>query len=70
MQPSLVAAELMTLIFLTEDLMKEISMCRIKIEFPGLIVNLGLRGDFFNQNRNAPKNMYDPLAFRNRYSWT
>ncbi len=34
-----------------------------KIEFPGLVVNLGVRGDFFNQNRNAPKNMYDPLAF-------
>lgn len=35
-----------------------------KIEFPGLVVNIGLRGDFFNQNRNAPKNMYDPLAFQ------
>ncbi len=34
-----------------------------KIEFPGLVVNIGVRGDFFNQNRNAPKNMYDPLAF-------
>jgi hypothetical protein len=34
-----------------------------KIEFPGLIVNIGLRADFFNQNRSAPKNMYDPLAF-------
>lgn len=34
-----------------------------KIEFPGLIVNIGLRADFFNQNRNAPANMYDPLAF-------
>lgn len=34
-----------------------------KIEFPGLVVNIGLRGDFFNQNREAPKNMYDPLAF-------
>lgn len=34
-----------------------------KIETPGLIVNLGVRADFFNQNRNAPKNMYDPLAF-------
>ena len=33
-----------------------------KIEFPGLIVNVGLRTDFFNQNRNAPKNMFDPLA--------
>ncbi len=34
-----------------------------KIEFPGLVVNIGLRGDFFNQNRNAPKNKFDPLAF-------
>lgn len=35
-----------------------------KIEFPGLVVNIGLRSDFFNQNRNAPKNMHDPLAFQ------
>ena len=35
-----------------------------KIEFPGLVVNVGIRADFFNQNRNAPKNMYDPLAFQ------
>ncbi|MEO8399532.1 MAG: hypothetical protein ABI550_06930, partial [Ignavibacteriaceae bacterium] len=35
-----------------------------KIEFPGLVVNVGIRGDFFNQNRNAPKNIYDPLAFQ------
>ncbi len=35
-----------------------------KIEFPGLIVNVGIRGDFFNQNRNAPKNIFDPLAFQ------
>lgn len=35
-----------------------------KVEFPGLVVNIGLRGDFFNQNRNAPKNMFDPLAFQ------
>ena len=34
-----------------------------KIETPGLVVNIGLRGDFFNQNRSASKNMYDPLAF-------
>ncbi len=33
-----------------------------KIEFPGLVVNIGVRGDFFNQNRNAPKNKFDPLA--------
>lgn len=35
-----------------------------KIEFPGLVVNLGVRVDFFNQNRNAPKNMFDPLAMQ------
>ena len=35
-----------------------------KIEFPGLIVNAGMRVDFFNQNRSAPKNRYDPLAFQ------
>ncbi len=34
-----------------------------KIEFPGLVVNVGVRGDFFNQNREAAKNMFDPLAF-------
>lgn len=34
-----------------------------KIEFPGLVVNAGVRVDFFDQNRDAPKNMYDPLAF-------
>jgi len=34
-----------------------------KIEFAGLIVNAGLRVDFFNQNREAPKNMFDPLAY-------
>lgn len=34
-----------------------------KIETPGFIVNVGIRGDFFNQNRDAPKNRYDPLAF-------
>ena len=35
-----------------------------KIETPGLVVNLGVRGEFFNQNRDAPKNMFDPLAFQ------
>jgi hypothetical protein len=35
-----------------------------KIEFPGLIVNAGVRVDFFNQNRAAPQNMFDPLAFQ------
>jgi len=35
-----------------------------KIEFPGLIVNAGVRVDFFHQNRSAPKNRHDPLAFQ------
>jgi hypothetical protein len=26
-------------------------------------VNGGVRVDFFDQNRDAPKNRYDPLAF-------
>ena len=34
-----------------------------KIETQGLVVNVGVRADFFNQNRDAPKNRYDPLAF-------
>ncbi len=34
-----------------------------KLEYPGLIVNAGVRVDFFDQNRRAPKNRYDPLAF-------
>jgi hypothetical protein len=34
-----------------------------KIETEGLIVNVGVRADFFNENREAPKNMFDPLAF-------
>jgi hypothetical protein len=34
-----------------------------KMEFEGLVINLGLRLDFFNQNRSAPANRYDPLAF-------
>ena len=34
-----------------------------KIEFPGLIINAGLRMDYFHQNRKAAKNMFDPLAF-------
>jgi hypothetical protein len=34
-----------------------------KIETEGLIVNIGVRGDFFNQNREAPRNRFDPLAF-------
>ncbi len=35
-----------------------------KLETPGLIVNVGVRVDFFDQNREAPKNMFDPLAFQ------
>jgi len=35
-----------------------------KMEFPGLVVNAGLRFDFFNQNRSAPINKFDPLAFQ------
>lgn len=35
-----------------------------KIEFPGLIINAGLRMDYFHQNRKAAKNMFDPLAFQ------
>lgn len=31
-------------------------------EYPGMRLNAGLRVDFYNQNRNAPKNMFDPLA--------
>jgi hypothetical protein len=33
-----------------------------KIEFSGLIVNAGVRVDFFNQNRETAQNMFDPLA--------
>ncbi|MGH7492864.1 MAG: TonB-dependent receptor [bacterium] len=35
-----------------------------KMEFPGLVVNAGLRMDLFNQNRTVPKNRYDPLAMQ------
>ena len=35
-----------------------------KMEFKGLIVNAGVRLDFFNQNRDAPASMFDPLAFQ------
>lgn len=34
-----------------------------KMEFPGMVVNAGVRLDYFNQNRMAPKSMFDPLAF-------
>ncbi len=35
-----------------------------KMEFEGLVVNLGVRLDFFHQNRWAAANRYDPLAFQ------
>lgn len=35
-----------------------------KMEFPGLVVNAGLRLDYFDQSREAPANMFDPLAFQ------
>lgn len=33
-----------------------------KIEFSGIIINAGVRADYFDQNRRAPANMFDPLA--------
>ena len=35
-----------------------------KMEFEGMVINAGLRVDYFNQNREAPKNMFDPLAYQ------
>jgi len=35
-----------------------------KMEFSGIVVNAGVRVDFFDQNREAPKSMFDPLAFQ------
>ncbi len=35
-----------------------------KIEFSGIIINAGLRADYFDQNRRAPANMFDPLAIQ------
>jgi outer membrane receptor protein involved in Fe transport len=35
-----------------------------KMEFSGLVVNAGLRLDVFDQNREAPASMFDPLAFQ------
>lgn len=35
-----------------------------KIEYEGLIMNVGVRMDWFNQNRDAPANMFDPTAFQ------
>ncbi len=34
------------------------------IEYPGIILNAGVRLDFFNQNRDASANMFDPLAMQ------
>jgi len=42
-----------------------------KIEFEGLIVNMGLRADWFSQNRKVSANMYDPLAtFEGTEGWS
>ena len=42
-----------------------------KIEFEGLIVNVGLRADWFDQNRKVAANMYDPLAvFEGTEGWS
>ncbi|MBN1155024.1 TonB-dependent receptor [candidate division KSB1 bacterium] len=35
-----------------------------KIEFSSIIINAGLRADYFHQNRKAPTNMFDPLAIQ------
>lgn len=35
-----------------------------KIEFTGLIVNIGIRADMFDQDRMAPAFMFDPLAYQ------
>jgi hypothetical protein len=37
-----------------------------KMEYSGIILNVGLRMDAFNANHNYPGNMYDPLGFQ---SW-
>jgi len=37
-----------------------------KMEYSGVILNVGLRLDAFNANHNYPENMYDPLGFE---SW-
>lgn len=34
------------------------------IEYPGIILNAGFRLDFFDQNREASANMFDPLAMQ------
>ncbi|MEA3288118.1 MAG: carboxypeptidase-like regulatory domain-containing protein [Candidatus Marinimicrobia bacterium] len=42
-------------------------------EFPGIILNGGVRIDYFNQNRDASSNMFDPTASETttpgHYSW-
>lgn len=35
-----------------------------KIEYAGIIINAGIRADYFEQNRLAPANMFDPLAIQ------
>jgi len=34
------------------------------MEYPGIRLSSGVRVDFFQQNRNAPANMFDPLAIQ------
>ncbi|MCF7824114.1 MAG: carboxypeptidase-like regulatory domain-containing protein [Candidatus Marinimicrobia bacterium] len=34
------------------------------MEYPGIRLNVGVRVDFFNQNRDASANMFDPLAIQ------
>ena len=34
------------------------------MEYPGIRLNAGVRVDFFNQNRDASANMFDPLAIQ------
>lgn len=34
------------------------------MEYPGIRLNAGVRVDFFNQNRDAPASMFDPLAIQ------
>ncbi len=35
-----------------------------KLEYKGIVINAGVRLDFFDQNRQVPANMFDPLAFQ------
>jgi len=42
-----------------------------KIEFEGMIINVGLRADWFSQNRTVSANRYDPLAvFEGTEGWS